>query len=150
MAVNRNSRRILTAFGTEVTATEVTATLVNTIRFGVGGERTTSAALDRFQGQAVEQASLPINDFDIAVADLTRRGAEPLAARTMALIFIDVARVLQVSVHSLLNNANDEQLKLAEAATYQYLNLLRRNTSQLSGANNVSNEQSYRARYLIP
>lgn len=147
---NRNSERLLTFLGAEVSATDVNSAFVNRFRLGQGGEQTTPAGRDRFQGQQVTNAYVPIDEYHIAVAHLTRRGAEPLAARTMGLIFVDVARLLNTSVQGLLNSLTEEQQGLFESATYTYLNTLRQNTTQLTGTNNVTNAQSFRARYLLP
>jgi hypothetical protein len=148
--VKRNSTGMLRSFGAEIFATDFGSSFKNIVRNGQGGERTPGADLARFQGQQVEAASIHIAEYQLAKAYLDRRGAEPLASKTMALILLDVAKVQGISVVELLDRTSTEALALLEAEAYRYVNLLRENTSQLTGTNSVNNAQSYRARYLLP
>lgn len=150
MASNRNSAGMLRSFGAEIFATDFGSSFKNIVRNGQGGERTPGAALARFQGQQVEPATIHIAEYQIAKAHIERRGAAPLVAKTMGLVLLDVAKAQGMSIVELLDKTSPEQLALLEAETYRYVNLLRENTSQLTGTNNVNNAQSYRARYILP
>ena len=146
----RNSTRLLNNLGAEIFATVGGTSFKNVVRNGQGGERTPGAALDRFQGQQVTSATIHIAEFEIAQAHLQRRGAAPLAIKTMALVLLDVAKAKGISIMTLLDTATPEQLSLLEAETYRFVNLLREKTSQLTGVSAVNNAASLRARYLLP
>ena len=150
MTPNRNSSGLLRYFGADVAAKLVGSAFANVVRDAQGGERARPADRQRFQGQELVPASVNSSQYQIALAHMQSRGAAPLAARAMAMVLLDTAKMLDTTVIHLLDKSSEDQLKLVEAETYRYMNLLRDNTSKLSATRPTSNTRSYRARYLIP
>jgi hypothetical protein len=148
--VDRSSTSLVRFFGAEVFATTIAAAFGNTVVNGQNNEKTIDPSVARLTAGRVSPASLNITDFQIAVAHLERRGAAPLAAQAMALVFLDIAKIYNTSVMRVLDITNESQLKIVEAEAYKYINRLRNQTSWLAKSTASNNNNSYRARYLIP
>lgn len=148
--MDRNSTNLVRFFGAEVFATILGSSLGNTVVDGQGGETTVSPAVSRLTAGRVSEASINNTDYDIAVGMLERRNVAPLAAKAMALVLLDVARIQNTSVVRLLESTNTTQLSVLETTAYKYINQLRDKTSYLSKSRATNNANSYRARYLVP
>jgi hypothetical protein len=76
-------------------------------------------------------------------------GAEPLAAKTMALVLVDAAKAQGVAVMSLIDATNTEEMALISNEAYRQINQLRDISSQLGSSQDIDNSESLRSRYLI-
>src|SRR6056297_2098287 len=132
MTINRTSSSLVRYLGSNVKTTVSRGKLVNTVVRGQGNEQTRNAAVQRTDSNLVP-ASVDIGDYQAAFAYLERRGVSPVAAQTMAVVFIDAAKANNQSVMSLLESASDEALAITNANTYTFINQLRNLTTQLSG-----------------
>jgi hypothetical protein len=150
MTVNRVSTSLVRFFGAGVKAQQAGGKLSNLVSDGQGGETPMAADVQRFLTKGLTPASVNIHDYQSALGHLERLGASPLAAKAMALVFVDAAKAQGVSVMSLIESTNSSQLSLLSAETYKYINQLRDSTNQLSGSVAVDNSLSLRSRYLIP
>jgi hypothetical protein len=150
MTIRRSSTSLVNYFGAEVTATMTQGKLSNTVRNGTGNERAAEAAVQIFTNTNYTPSALKISEYEYALGFVQAAGIAPLAQKTMALVFVDAAKAQGISVAALLRDVTSSELSLVEAKSYDYINKLRDNTSQLSGSTPVSNNNSYRARYLKP
>ena len=150
MAVNRVSTSLVRYLGAEVSARNTRGSLRNIVKSGQGSEIVSPADAPRASNLNLTNASVNIAEFDAARGYFENRGAAPLAAKSMALVMVDVAKAKSVSVMKLLDGSDTQSIKLLEADTYNYINQLRDGTSQLSGSNSTNNNTSVRARYLLP
>jgi len=148
--MNRTSTNLVKFFGAEVFASTISSSIGNVVVDGNGNEKSTSPANVRLSSDRVEEATINSSHYQIAVAHLERRGVAPLAAKAMALVFLDVAKIQNMTVMQLLDNTNDVDIKMVTAEAYKYINQLRNNTSSLARSQPTNNSQSFRARYLIP
>ncbi|MHA1289547.1 MAG: hypothetical protein ACTSPB_19345 [Candidatus Thorarchaeota archaeon] len=149
MAANRISTNLVRYLGADVAARQNNGKLVNVVKDGQGSEIVRPADVQRTFDTNLVSASINIAEFDAAQGYLQQRGAEPLAAKTMAVVMVDAARAQGVSVMSLLEGSNTATLSLLEANTYKFINQLRDGTSQLAASKGVDNRTSVRSRYLL-
>lgn len=149
MAVNRVSTQLVQFLGAEITARNTAGKLVNVVKDGLGGERTPQADSQRAGIVDVEPASIKISDFQAALAHMQRNGAEPLAAKAMAVVMVDTARAQGVGVMSLLRDTSAQEMALVNNTAYKFINQLRDGSSQLSGSEAIDNNKSLRSRYLL-
>jgi len=149
MAVNRVSTSLVRYLGAEVSAKTSRGSLRNVVRSGQGREIVRPADTIRASDLNLVNASVSVSQFDAARGYFENRGAEPLAAKAMALVMVDTAKAQGVSVMKLLDETNPQKIALLEAESYKYINQLRDGTSQLSGSKQTDNKKSVRARYLL-
>ena len=149
MAVNRVSTSLVRYLGAEVAAQNTRGSLRNKVSSGQGTEIVSPADAQRVFNTGLTPASVNIKEFDAARGYFENRGAEPLAAKAMALVMVDAAKAQNLSVMRLLDGSNSDKIALLEAETYNYINQLRDGTSQLSGSKPNNNQTSVRARYLL-
>ncbi len=149
MAANRASTQLVQFLGAEITARNTAGKLANVVKDGLGGERTRDASSQRAGTEDVEPASINIADFQAALAHMQQNGAEPLAAKTMAVVMVDAAKAQGVGVMSLLKNTSAQEVALVSQEAYRFINQLRDISSQLSGSKAIDNSKSLRSRYLL-
>lgn len=150
MAVNnRTSKQITQFLGAEVTARNTGGGLRNTVKNGLGDERTRQADSVRGSTSDFEAGALNIDDYQAALVYMQNNGSEPLAAKAMALVLLDVAKAQGVGVNTLLSNTEDVAVALNSTEAYTYINQLRGGGSQLSGSDAIDNSKSLRSRYLV-
>ena len=149
MAVNRTSKQITQFLGAEITARNTGGGLRNTIKNGLGGERTLQPDAIRGSTSDFEAGALNIDDYEAALVYMQNNGAQPLAAKAMALVLIDVAKAQGVGVNTLLSNTDAVAVALNSTEAYTYINQLRGGGSQLSGSDTIDNSKSLRSRYLV-
>jgi len=149
MAVNRVSTQLVQFLGAGITARNTAGKLVNVVKDGLGGERTRQADSQRTGTEDVEPASIKISDYEAALAHMQRNGAEPLAAKAMAVVMVDAAKAQGVGVMSLLKNTSAQEMALVSAEAYTFINQLRDGSSQLAGSEAIDNAKSLRSRYLL-
>lgn len=149
MTVNRVSTSLVRYLGADVSARNINGRLSNVVKNGQGTEIVQPADAQRTFSTNLVPASINVGEFDAARGFLQQRGAEPLAAKAMAVVFVDSARAQGVSVMSLLEGANADKIALLQAETYKFINQLRDGSSQLSGSREVDNRVSVRSRYLL-
>ncbi len=149
MTVNRISTSLVRYLGAGVSARNVSGRLSNIVKDGQGTEIVQPADAQRTFNTNLVPASINVGEFHAARGFLQQRGAEPLAAKAMAVVFVDAARAQGVSVMSLLEGANEEKVALLQAQTYKFINQLRDESSQLSGSRSIDNRVSVRSRYLL-
>ena len=149
MAAERSSTSLVRFLGAEVSARNTAGKLVNVVKDGLGGERTRDASSQRAGAENTEPASIKISDYEAALAHMQRNGAEPLAAKAMAVVIVDAARAQGVGVMSLLKDTVAQEMALVSEAAYIYINQLRDGSSQLSGSEAIDNAKSLRSRYLL-
>ena len=149
MAANRISTNLVRYLGADVSARKSNGKLSNLVKDGQGREIVQPADAQRTFNTNLVPASINVGEFDAAQGYLQQRGAEPLAAKAMAVVMVDAARAQGVSVMSLLEGSNTERLSLLEANTYKFINQLRDGSSQLSASKGVDNRTSVRSRYLL-
>lgn len=149
VAANRISTSLVRYLGADVSARNINGRLSNIVKDGQGTEIVQPADAQRTFDTNLVPASINVGEFDAAQGFLLNRGAEPLAAKAMAVVFVDSARAQGVSVMSLLEGSNKEKIALLEAETYKFINQLRDGSSQLAGSKGVDNRTSVRSRYLL-
>lgn len=153
MAAERVSTSLVRFLGAEISARNTAGKLANVVKNGLGGERTQDASSQRTGESAgasnVEPASIQISEYESALAHMQRNGAEPLAAKAMAVVMVDVAKAQSVGVMSLLKDTSGQELVLVNESAYKFINQLRDGSSQLSGSKVIDNAKSLRARYLL-
>ena len=149
MAVNRTGKQVTQYLGADITARNINGQLQNVVNNGVGGERPPQADSQRGATSDYENGALNIGDYEAALVYMERNGAEPLAAKAMALVLLDSAAAQGLSVNKLLRNSSDVAVALQSPAAYTYINQLRSISSQLSGSNAIDNSKSLRSRYLL-
>jgi len=149
MAANRISTNLVRYLGADLSARSNRGKLSNVVKDGQGREIVVPADAQRTFDTNLVPASINVGEFDAAQGYLQQRGAEPLAAKAMAVVMVDAARAQGVSVMALLEGSNTETLSLLEANTYRFINQLRDGTSQLSASRGVDNRTSVRSRYLL-
>ena len=148
MAVNRQSTSLVRFLGAEVSARQTNGKLANNVVNGLGGERTQPADFQRTVN-TLEPDSIKIADFQAALGHMQGLGAEPLAAKTMAVVLVDSAKAQGVGVMSLIDSASTEELSLVSNTAYTYINQLRDGSSQLGASQDIDNSESLRSRYLL-
>jgi hypothetical protein len=111
-----------------------------------GGETRIDPAGRRFSQTGLQQDAIKIADYQAALGYLGQRGVDPLVAKTMAAVFVDVAKSQGVSVMSLFENNAD--LSLVNNEVLNRLNQLRDLSSQLSSSNPIDNTASVPARRI--
>ena len=149
MAANRTSTSLVRYLGAEVSARTSRGSLRNKVTAGQGREIVSPADSPRISNRNLAPASVKIADFDAAKGFFESRGAQPLAAKAMALVVVDAAKAQGVSAMSILDGSDTTSIKLLDSQTYNYINQLRDGTSQLSGSKPSDNRKSVRARYLL-
>lgn len=149
MAAERSSTSLVRFLGAEVSARNTAGKLANVVKDGLGGERTQDASSQRAGAENTEPASIKISDFEAALAHMQRNGVEPLAAKAMAVVMVDVAKSQGVGVMSLLKDTSAQEMALVSAEAYTFINQLRDGSSQLSGSKAIDNAKSLRSRYLL-
>ena len=149
MAVNRVSTSLVRYLGAEVAATDERGSLRNQVTAGQGTEIVQPADAQRVFNTGLSAASVNVDEFSAARGYFENRGAEPLAAKAMALVMSDIAKKKGVSVMKLVDDSNKQNIELLESETYRFINQLRDGTSQLSGSTTTDNNKSVRARYLL-
>ena len=149
MAANRISTNLVRYLGADVAAKQNNGKLSNVVKDGQGNEIVRPADAQRTFDTNLVPASINVAEFDAAQGYLQQHGAEPLAAKAMAVVMVDAARAQGVSVMSLLEGSNTATLSLIEANTYKFINQLRDGTSQLEASKGVDNRTSVRSRYLL-
>ena len=148
MVVNRTSTSLVRFLGAEVSARQTNGKLANNVKHGLGGERTLPADQQR-KANTLEPDSLNIADFQAAFAHIQRLGAEPLAAKAMAMVMVDSAKAQGVDVMSLIDSSNTTEMSLVSNTAYTYINQLRDGSSQLGASRVIDNNKSLRSRYLL-
>ncbi len=149
MASKRVSTQLVQFLGAEITARNTAGKLVNVVKDGLGGERTRQADSQRAGETNVEPASIKISDYEAALAHMQRNGAEPLAAKAMAVVMVDAAKAQGVGVMALLKDTDAQEISLVNNTAYKFINQLRDGSSQLSGSEAIDNSKSLRSRYLL-
>jgi hypothetical protein len=148
MTVNRQSTSLVRFLGAEVSARQTNGKLANNVVNGLGGERTQPADFQR-TANTLEPDSIKIADFQAALGHMQGLGAEPLAAKAMAMVLVDSAKAQDVPVMSLIDSASTAELALVSNTAYTYINQLRDGSSQLGSSQDIDNSKSLRSRYLI-
>ena len=145
--------QLIQFLGAEITARNRGGALHNVVKNGLGGERTQQADSQRVGRNAstadFEAGSINIGDYEAALVYMEAHGAEPLAAKAMALVMLDAAKAQGVGVMSLLKTTSTQEVALVTNEAYKYINQLRDISSQLSGSGTIDNSKSYRSRYLL-
>jgi len=149
VVVNRTSKQITKFLGAEITARNTGGGLRNTFKNNLGGERTRQPDAIRGSTSDFEAGSLNIGDYEAALMYMQNNGAQPLAAKAMALVLVDVAKAQGVGVNTLLSNSDAVAVALNSTEAYTYINQLRGGSSQLSGSDTIDNSKSLRSRYLV-
>ena len=149
MAVNRISTSLVRFLGAEVSARSNNGSLANVVKEGQGTEIVSPAYTQRVFNTSLTPASVNVKEFDAALGFFENRGAEPLAAKAMALVMVDAAKSQGVPVMRLLDGSDTQQIALFEAQTFNLINQLRDGTSQLSGSKPTNNQTSVRSRFLL-
>lgn len=147
MAVNRSSTSLIRYLGTTVKAGSAGSSRVtNVTQNARGGETRNDPATRRLTSTGLQQDAIKIVDYQAALGYLGKRGVDPLVAKTMAAVFVDIAKSQGVSVMSLFeNNAN---LSLVDNEVLNRLNQLRDLSSQLSSSSPIDNTASVPARRI--
>lgn len=148
MVVNRTSTSLVRFLGAEVSARQTNGKLANNVKHGLGGERTLPADQQR-TANTLEPDSLNIADFQAAFAHIQSLGAEPLAAKAMAMVLVDSAKAQGIGVMSLIDSSNTTEMSLISNTAYTYINQLRDGSSQLGASQAIDNTKSLRSRYLL-
>ena len=147
MAVNRSSTSLIRYLGTTVKSGSAGASKVtNVTQNARGGETRIDPAGRRMSQTGLQQDAIKIADYQAALGYLGKRGVDPLVAKTMAAVFVDVAKSQGVSVMSLFENNAD--LSLVNNEVLNRLNQLRDLSSQLSSSNPIDNTASVPARRI--
>jgi len=149
MAVNRSSKQVTQYLGADITPKNVAGALQGVVNNGLGGERTVQPDTIRGSRSDFVAGSLNIAEYEAALVHMESRGAQPLAAKAMALVLLDVAKAQGVRVDTLLRNTSTQEIALLSNQAYVYINQLRGGGSQLSGSNAIDNSKSLRSRYLL-
>ena len=148
MAVNRTRTSLVRFLGAEVSARQTNGKLANNVKNGLGGERAQPADQQR-TANTLEPDSVKIADFQSALAHMQSLGAEPLAAKAMAMVLIDSAKAQGLPVMSLIDSTSTTELALVTNEAYTYINQLRDGSSQLGASQAIDNNKSLRSRYLL-
>ena len=147
MAVNRSSTSLVRYLGTTVkSGSSGSSRVTNVTQNARGGETRIDPAGRRFSQTGLQQDAIKIADYQAALGYLGQRGVDPLVAKTMAAVFVDVAKSQSVSVMSLFENNAD--LSLVNNEVLNRLNQLRDLSSQLSSSNPIDNTASVPARRI--
>ena len=149
MAVNRVSTSLVRYLGAEVSARNSSGSLSNLVKNGQGNELVQPADAQRVFNTDLTSASIKLSDYDAALGYLQNKGAEPLAAKAMAVVLVDSAKAQNVNVMSLIEQREGNKLALLEPKTFDYINQLRDGSSQLSSSKEIDNRKSVRSRYLL-
>ena len=149
VVAERASTSLVQYLGAEISTRQVVGKLANVVKNGQGGERTVDASSFRAGRDDLEDASIKIADYEAALAHMQLNGAEPLAAKAMAVAMVDAAKAQGVGVMSLLKNTGTQEIALVNNTAYTYLNQLRGGSSQLGGTTAIDNSKSLRSRYLL-
>lgn len=147
--VNRTSKQLVQFLGADITARNIGGGLHNVVKNGLGDERFQQADSQRGATVDIEPGALNIRDYQAALVHMENNGVQPLAAKAMALVLLDVASVQGLNVMSLIRNTATQELALVGTEAYQYINQLRGGSSQLSGSNAIDNSKSLRSRYIV-
>lgn len=150
MAVNRSSTSLVRYLGATVKANTSSGSLANTTQNARGGEVRNDPSVRRFTSTGLKQDSIKIADYQAALGYLESRGLDPIVAKTMAVVFVDVAKSQGVGVMSLLETSNPTALSLVNAEVFNRINQLRDLTSQLNSSSPIDNTASVPARRIGP
>lgn len=150
MAVNRSSTSLVRYLGTTVKAANTGGDrLANVTQNARGGETRNDPSARRFSSVGLQQDAIKIADYQAALGYLGERGVDPLVAKTMAAVFVDVAKSQDRSVMSLFEITSDNEIALVENEVLNRLNQLRDLSSQLSSSSPVDNTASVPARRIL-
>lgn len=151
MAVNRSSTSLVRYLGATVKANSAGGnSLANTVTDGTGGETRANPSVRRFGTTGLVQDSIKIADYQSALGYLGQRGVDPITAKTMAAVFVDVAKSQGVGVMSLLETSDPDALAVIDSQVFNRMNQLRDLTSQLSSSAAIDNTASVPARRIQP
>lgn len=148
MAVNRSSTSLVRYLGATVKANSSSGSLGNATQNARGGETRIDPSVRRLSQRGLTQDAIKIVDYQAALGHLEGRGVDPLVAKTMAAVFVDVAKSQGVGVMSLLETTNPTALSLVNAEVFNRMNQLRDLTSQLNGSSPIDNTASVPARRI--
>lgn len=149
MVINRTSTSLVQFLGASVIAKQNQGKLSNIVIDGLGGEKTTQADVDRLFSSNLRPASINIAQYQAALGHLQTNGSEPLTAKAMAVVLVDVAEAQGVNVMSLIKSTSNSELALVENSAYKFINQLRDGSSQLGGSKTIDNTKSLRSRYIL-
>lgn len=148
VAVNRSSTSLVRYLGTTVKANVAGGKLTNVISDGDGTQRRVDPSVRRQTTPGLVQDAIKISDYQAALGYLGQMGVDPLVAKTMAAVFVDVAKSQGRSVISLFETANDNDVALVNKEVLNRLNQLRDLSSQLSSSTPIDNTASVPARRI--
>ena len=148
MAVNRSSTSLVRYLGATVKANTTNGKLSNVVQNGQGTEARNNPAIRRQSTTGLVQDAIKISDYQSAIGYLGKRGIDPLVAKTMAAVFVDVAKSLGVGVMSLLESTSDGTLSLVNSEYFNRVNQLRDLSSQITSSNPIDNTASVPARRI--
>jgi len=149
MAVNRSSTSLVRYLGATVKAANAGGNaLTNVATDNQGTETRNDPAVRVLSRRGQTQDSIKIADYQAALGYLGQRGVDPLVAKTMGAVFVDVAKSQGVSVMSLLETTDPTALALIDSQVFNRMNQLRDLTSQLSSSSSIDNTASVPARRI--
>ncbi len=148
MAVNRSSTSLVRYLGATVKANKSSGSLANVTQDARGGETRANPSVRRLTRRGQVQDSIKIADYQAALGYLGKLGVDPIVAKTMAVVFVDVAKSQGVGVMSLLESADATALSLANAEVFNRVIQLRDLTSQLNSSSPIDNTASVPARRI--
>lgn len=149
MAVNRSSTSLIRYLGTTVKAGSGGSSRVTNITQDARGDETrVDPAGRRFSQVGLQQDAIKIADYQAALGYLGQMGVDPLVAKTMAAVFVDVAKSQGRNVMSLFETANASDIALIDKEVLNRLNQLRDLSSQLSSSSPIDNTASVPARRI--
>lgn len=150
MSVNRTSTNLVRFFGSQLSAEVDRAQFGNVFRSGSSIEKSIDASILRLTRGNLVPASVNIEEFHAALGFLEERDIPRIVAESMAVVFVDVAKVQKVKVMQLLDSVETSSISLVRNQVYQLINQLRDNTSKLSNASAANNNNSLISRQLKP
>lgn len=150
MTIKRTATSLVLFLGAELSAQSSLSKLTNVFKGGQGTEKAAPAVVRRLTSPELVPASININEYQIAKAHLEKAGASPGAVKAMAVVFVDTAEYLGVSVSSLLVRTTDKTIGLLQSRVFDYLNQLTGTTSQLGKVVEIKNDRSFISRRLRP
>lgn len=134
---DRTSSQLVALLGVELAAELTRGKLANVFRTAAANRATVPAAVRRLSTANLVPAAVNIEQYHSALSFALQAGAQPAAARTLALVFVDVARTLNTTVEQLIAAVPGEHVAVLQQRAYEIANLLRSDASQLTAVSDV-------------
>ena len=148
VTTGRFASQMLGSFGVQRTVRTVQGVVANTFKYLSGGAPAGASTYSSFVGTNMEVGYCAPNTYDQSRCYYIDRGASSLYADTMAMLSIDMSRMLGITTVNLLEQSELSGKMNFSNEAYNAINKLRDPGNQLAITTAVNNRRSLQARQI--